>query len=81
MDIMTAFPRSVFSESELEACHWFANKCSASDLPSVQAVKAHRKHVMKQFGAGVKTHEGSMDNVFSVLDLSHILVDVRFSSC
>jgi hypothetical protein len=74
---MTAFPRSVFSEPELDATRWFAQKCGVENIPSVAEVKAHRPSVLEQCGANPTTINGRLGDVFSVLDLKKILADVR----
>ncbi|KAK7455889.1 hypothetical protein VKT23_010927 [Stygiomarasmius scandens] len=70
---MSAFPRSVFSETELEACRWFANQCGADEIPTVRTVKRHRETIVEQFGAGIISSTGNQGNIFSILDLSRIL--------
>ncbi|KAJ7138522.1 hypothetical protein C8R43DRAFT_1132056 [Mycena crocata] len=75
LDIMTAFPRSVFSEPELEATRWFASKCGVDHLPSIRQVKSHRSKVLDLCGAAVKTVDGTLGNTFAVLDLGRLLRD------
>ncbi|KAJ7278158.1 hypothetical protein C8J57DRAFT_1126069, partial [Mycena rebaudengoi] len=70
---MTAFPRSVFSESELEATRWFASKCGAENLPHIRTVKRHRTQILDLCGANVTSVEGRLGNTFAVLDLEKIL--------
>ncbi|KAF7975494.1 hypothetical protein HWV62_9415 [Athelia sp. TMB] len=73
MDVMTAFPRSLFSESEMEVTRWFARRLGASDVPSVQQVKNHRHEVLAVAGASPKLLEGNLGHVYSMLDLATIL--------
>ncbi|KAJ7432037.1 hypothetical protein FB451DRAFT_984978, partial [Mycena latifolia] len=75
LDIMTAFPRSVFSEPELEATRWFASKCGVDKLPHIRQVKRHRSTVLNLCGASVKTIDGQLGNSFATLDLGKILRD------
>lgn len=60
---MGAFPRSVFSESELEAVRWFATKQGISDLPSVRVVKGHRSEILNVAGVSTETIEGGLGNL------------------
>lgn len=77
---MTAFPRSVFSEPELDATLWFTSKCGVNNLPSVRQVKSHRSRVLEACGATPHTTEGRLGNLFSVLDLGKILAHVCYQS-
>lgn len=81
MDIMTAFPRSLFSESEMEVTLWFARRLGVNRVPSVQQVKNHRHEVLAVAGASPILHEGNIGHVYSMLDLATILrhVSVRFA--
>ncbi|KAG5634225.1 hypothetical protein H0H81_002803 [Sphagnurus paluster] len=73
LDIMAAFPRSVFSESELEATRWFASKVGGVNLPTIREVKLHRKNVLATCGADPEQKNGSLGNLFSILDFNKIL--------
>ncbi|KAK6981165.1 hypothetical protein R3P38DRAFT_3234652 [Favolaschia claudopus] len=75
LDIMTAFPRSVFSERELEATRWFSAKCGIQDLPLIRQVKSHRSKILDLCGADLKSVDGKLGNTFAVLDLGKILAD------
>ncbi|KAJ6477093.1 hypothetical protein C8R47DRAFT_985146 [Mycena vitilis] len=75
LDIMTAFPRSVFSESELNATRWFASKCGVSNLPPIRQVKQHRSKILDLCGANLTAIDGRLGNTFAVLDLGKILAD------
>ncbi|KAJ6484648.1 hypothetical protein C8R45DRAFT_1147453 [Mycena sanguinolenta] len=72
---MTAFPRSVFSESELDATRWFASKCGVQDLPPIRQVKRHRSKILDLCGANLKSVNGRLGNTFAILDLGKILAD------
>lgn len=74
---MTAFPRSVFSEPELDATRWFASKCGVDSLPSVGQVKDHRNKILEQCGTKPNITEGKLGNIFSVLGLGKVLAHVR----
>ncbi|KAH9941368.1 hypothetical protein B0H21DRAFT_710651 [Amylocystis lapponica] len=60
MDIMGVFPRALFSESELEATKWFAERNGASGLPDIKAVKRQRDRVLQAASLKPMTHEGPM---------------------
>ena len=51
LDVMTAFPRAMFGDSELEVTRWFASKLGVSNLPTVKQVKDHRPRVLNAAGA------------------------------
>lgn len=77
MDTMSAFPRSLFSESEMEVTRWFAARLGAGEVPSVQQVKNHRKGVLAAAGVSPTLREGKLGHVYSMLDFSAILKHVR----
>lgn len=86
MDIMTAFPRSLFSESEMEVTRWFARWLGVSHVPSVQQVKNHCHEVLAVAGASPTLYEGEIGHVYSMLDLAtilrHVWVNfVQFNTC
>ncbi|KAF7971993.1 hypothetical protein HWV62_19267 [Athelia sp. TMB] len=73
LDIMHAFPRSVFSETELEATLWFTSKCGVQDLPTIRQVKFHRERVLEQCGVSPKLIEGKHGNLFALNDFAKII--------
>lgn len=80
MDVMTAFPRSLFSESEMEVTRWFASRLGASCVPSVRQVKDHRHEVLTVAGASPTLREGKLGHVYSMLDLATLLKHVSVIS-
>lgn len=77
MDVMTAFPRSLFSQSEMEVARWFAARLGSSRVPSVQQVTNHRHEVLAVAGASPTLFEGKLAHHYSMLDLGTILKHVR----
>ncbi|KAF7982888.1 hypothetical protein HWV62_25136 [Athelia sp. TMB] len=73
LDIMHAFPRSVFSETELEATLWFTAKCGVEDLPTVRQVKYHRDRVLRLCGVDPQLVEGKLGNLFALNDFAKIV--------
>jgi hypothetical protein len=76
LDIMNAFPHSVFSESEMEATLWFAAKCGVEDLPTVRQVKSHRDNILDHAGVSSELQSGSLGNLFSCNDFKKIVAHV-----
>ncbi|KAK6981189.1 hypothetical protein R3P38DRAFT_2559295 [Favolaschia claudopus] len=72
---MTAFPRSVFSESELDAARWFASKCGVQDLPAIRQVKRHRSTILDLCGADLASIDGRLGNTFALLNLGKVLAN------
>ncbi|KAJ6448648.1 hypothetical protein C8R45DRAFT_752497, partial [Mycena sanguinolenta] len=68
-------PRSVFSESELDATRWFASKCGVNNLPPIRQVKQHRSKILELCGVNLKFVDGRLGNTFAILDLGKILAD------
>ncbi|TFY59665.1 hypothetical protein EVJ58_g5640 [Rhodofomes roseus] len=75
MDILGAFPRAVFSESEMSAAKWFAERHGASGLPDVKQVKRHRETILKAAGLDPTTHESSMGDRYTSCKLERIVQD------
>ncbi|KAA1469056.1 hypothetical protein DENSPDRAFT_756058, partial [Dentipellis sp. KUC8613] len=73
MDLMGAFPRSVFSDAELEVTRWFTNKLGVRQLPTPRLVKKHRVPVLNLAGSDPKLFQGSLGHVYSVASLSRII--------
>ncbi|KAI0353117.1 hypothetical protein OH77DRAFT_1522874 [Trametes cingulata] len=73
LDTLGAFPRSLFSESELEGVRWFANANGVRDLPSVKSVKRGRTGVTDVAGSHPQLFTSSMNNMFVMADLATIL--------
>lgn len=77
IDIMSAFPRSLFSESELDAARWFAEKLGVGrSLPSVREVKIHRDMVMATAGVRSTMYKSAHGNLYTFNDLSEIIAHV-----
>jgi hypothetical protein len=73
LDIMHAFPRSVFSESELEATLWFTSKCGVEDLLTVQQVKSHQDAILEKCGVSPRMVEGKLSHRFALNDFEKIV--------
>jgi len=73
---MTAFPRSVFSQSELEATRWFALKCSVEELPTIRQVKYHCDFVLNLAGVDPQTEDGKLGHLFAFNDFRKIVAHV-----
>ncbi|KAL1669170.1 hypothetical protein GGF50DRAFT_21913, partial [Schizophyllum commune] len=71
--LLTAFPRSVFSTSELSAMRWASMNCGATQVPTVDQIKYSREKISRLCGASASTRVGAMGNTFTVLDLSTII--------
>ncbi|KDQ53774.1 hypothetical protein JAAARDRAFT_209796 [Jaapia argillacea MUCL 33604] len=75
LDMMNAFPRACFSEAELEATRWFAQKCGVDHLPTVRQVKGHRDQVLQTSGMNPTLVEGKLGNMFSIAEFGRIVAD------
>ncbi|KAL1756891.1 hypothetical protein FB107DRAFT_210543, partial [Schizophyllum commune] len=71
--VLTAFPRSVFSESELSAMRWAALNCGATDVPTAEQIKNTREKIVDFCGAPARMLTGAFGNTFTVLDIATIL--------
>lgn len=76
MDIMSAFPRALFSEKELRAVKWFAECNGATGIPDIKAVKRMREAVLKAVGLDPKMHVGGLGDRYTTCDLKCIIADV-----
>ncbi|TFK70456.1 hypothetical protein BDN72DRAFT_838978 [Pluteus cervinus] len=75
IDVMAAFPRSVFSETELDATRWFAMKCGVVNLPTIRQVKSHRPKLQAYCGVKPTLKKGSLGNLYTIIDLGRVLAD------
>ena len=73
---MSAFPRAVFSENELDAVKWFAERHGATGLPEVKQVKSHRDRILKAAGLDTQTHDGALGDRYSSCRIERIIEDV-----
>ncbi|KAF9030139.1 hypothetical protein BDZ89DRAFT_1245386 [Hymenopellis radicata] len=74
LDVMTAFPRAVFSEPEMDITRWYAKQCGVEkELPTVRQVKLHRETLLRVAGANPTLQVGAFGNHFSTLDIREIL--------
>ncbi|KII94845.1 hypothetical protein PLICRDRAFT_693166 [Plicaturopsis crispa FD-325 SS-3] len=65
LDVMSAFPRSVFSEKELRATQWYTSKHGVTGLPSVRQVKNHRPHILNVAGVTTSIRTGKLGNLYA----------------
>ncbi|KAI0716145.1 hypothetical protein C8T65DRAFT_572363 [Cerioporus squamosus] len=70
---MGAFPRALFSESELAAARWLASKLGAGKLPTLRQVKLARKAVLDVVGLAPQTFESHQHNLYTVEDFERII--------
>ncbi|KAL1658383.1 hypothetical protein GGF50DRAFT_67362 [Schizophyllum commune] len=74
MDLLSAFPRSAMSQSQLNTVKWFAEmNGNGRDLPSVKKVSDHREDILDCAGANTQIAEGSLGNVYCVNNIGEIL--------
>ncbi len=80
LDILGGFPRSMYSESELEATRWFGHMNGMATLPSVKAVKRRRDQIVEVAGSKPKVLKSSKQNMYTMTSLATILehVSVRW---
>ncbi|KAF8593810.1 hypothetical protein BDV93DRAFT_612096 [Ceratobasidium sp. AG-I] len=70
---MSAFPRSLFSLSEIEIVKWFATKCGVNNIASQDQLKASRERISELFGSNLKLVESKFGNKFSYNSISTII--------
>ncbi|KAJ7246761.1 hypothetical protein C8J57DRAFT_726125 [Mycena rebaudengoi] len=73
LDIMGGFPRSCFSEKELNATRWYAKKNGVAGQPSIRQVKNHRSSILNIAGISTKLMDGKLGNIFAINDWIKIL--------
>lgn len=77
LDIMAGFPRSCFSEKELDATRWFARKNGITGLPTIKQVKNHRNVIANVAGVSPRLVDGTQGNYFAINDWLKIIKHVR----
>ncbi|OSD07171.1 hypothetical protein PYCCODRAFT_1358838 [Trametes coccinea BRFM310] len=73
LDTTGAFPRSLFSESEMNAVRWYALKNGVRKLPTIRQVKLAREQVLNVAGADPQTHEGMCGHLYTTNDLARLI--------
>lgn len=81
LDVMGAFPRALFSESELGAARWLASKVGAKKLPTICQVKLAREAVQRVIGLAPETFKSQQGNVYTMEDIYRIVRHVSSSVC
>ncbi len=79
MSTLRAFPRALFSESELEGVRWFAHANGVPMLPSVKTVERERADITKVAGAVPQTYTSKMGRVYAMATLAVMLAHVSMS--
>ena len=77
MDVTGAFPRALFSESELGITRWFASKTGSKNLPSLRQVKRAREAVLKVAGSAPRMYQGRCGHLYAAADFQKLIVHVR----
>ncbi|KAJ6624135.1 hypothetical protein B0H10DRAFT_2186725, partial [Mycena sp. CBHHK59/15] len=70
---MAGFPRSCFSEKELNATRWYAKKNGVSGQPTIRQVKNHRPDILNVAGVSTTLINGQLGNVFTINDWLKII--------
>ena len=73
LDIMGAFPRALFSESEMAGARWLASKLGAKKLPSIWQVKLAHSGVLRAAGLSPHTSVSEQGNMYTVEDFCQII--------
>ena len=73
---MGAFPRALFSESELEAARWLAQKTSSQHLPTIRQVKHARQTVLQIAGLNPHSQASQLGHQYTVEDFETIIQHV-----
>ena len=77
LDIMGAFPRTVYSESDMGTMTWLAKELGVSEIPSLKQVKYCRNGIQEEFGFAPSLKESGLGNMYAEIDLERVLADVR----
>ncbi|KAI0263906.1 hypothetical protein BC834DRAFT_970983 [Gloeopeniophorella convolvens] len=73
IDVLGAFPRSAFSEADLDVVRWFAMKLGVRQLPTAHTVKRQRDTILSLAGTSPVIVKGTHGNVFSSASLARVL--------
>ncbi|KZV61610.1 hypothetical protein PENSPDRAFT_693254 [Peniophora sp. CONT] len=72
-DLLSAFPRVVFSDSELDIVSWYTQKLGVRNLPAAKTLRRHREVILKLAGALLREVTGVHGNHFTCLDLAELI--------
>ncbi|KAJ7469074.1 hypothetical protein FB451DRAFT_1177070 [Mycena latifolia] len=70
---MSGFPRACFSEKELNATRWYAQKNGVFIQPTIKEVKNHHEDILNVAALGTKFVDGKLGNSLVVNDWFKIL--------
>ncbi|KAI0633450.1 hypothetical protein C8Q77DRAFT_1157660 [Trametes polyzona] len=73
MDVMGAFPRALFSESELRAARWLAEKTGARSVPTIQQVKRAREAMLKIAGIEPMLYQGNCGHLYATTEFEKVI--------
>ncbi|KAI0629204.1 hypothetical protein C8Q77DRAFT_1161385 [Trametes polyzona] len=73
LDVTGAFPRALFSESELRAARWLAEKTGARSLPTLRQVKRAREAVLKVAGSEPRIRQGHCGHVYASSNFEKVI--------
>ena len=74
--MITAFPRSMFSESELEVVRWILDRVDAPRAPTVKQIKDHRPRVLAAAGVRSETLESAHHNLYACNNICDIITNM-----
>ncbi|KAG8790917.1 hypothetical protein FRC12_010650 [Ceratobasidium sp. 428] len=72
---MTAFPRAIFSNKELDVVRWFTEKCSVPNMPANSTVESRFKDIMKLLGLESQLKQSKLENYFAVSSIGTIVAN------
>ncbi|KAL1684623.1 hypothetical protein GGG16DRAFT_67955 [Schizophyllum commune] len=78
---LSAFPRSLFSERDMDTAVWLARQCGADISYSVRQLNACRDKISQSLGPCTESHKGAHGNPFTMLDFGKIIADEWANPC
>ncbi len=83
LDTMAAFPRALFSGTELEVSRWLARELGVHGMPSVREVRNHCNRILTVAGVPTETVTSAHGNVYTYNSMEeiirHVSHDVLYS--
>ncbi|KAG8725629.1 hypothetical protein FRC09_000016 [Ceratobasidium sp. 395] len=73
MTSLSAFPRAIFSASEIQILEWFTEKLGVPGVSTLEELRACRKRIADAFGSNPEEKTSELGNIFSHNSLKTII--------
>lgn len=80
LDIVQNFPRTSFSDMELQVMTWLLAVNGVNHVPSISQMKSQQEELRKHFAVQTKKYDGALGHTYYVNSLAGIIAQVCSAS-